>query len=91
MLGKYDHHRDPAVLRRLVANGTKVLPFPNSVLEACYAAARETYAEICAKNPKFKKVCDHWKPYRAEQLLWSRIAEGSFDSFMARMYNAGKA
>jgi len=29
--------------------------------------------------------------YRAEQLLWSRIAEGGFDSFMQRMYNAGKA
>jgi len=61
------------------------------VMEACYASANEIYAEISAKNPKFKKIYDQWKPYRAEQLLWSRIAEGGFDSFMARMYNAGKA
>ena len=90
MLAKYDNG-NPAALRRLVANGVKVLPFPNAVMEACYASAQELYAEISAKNPKFKKVYDQWKPYRAEQLLWSRIAEGGFDNFMARMYNAGKA
>ena len=50
----------------------------------------ETCAEISAKNPKFKKVYDHWKPYRAEQILWSRVAEGGFDNFMARMHGAGK-
>ena len=53
-------------------------------------AAQETYVEISAKNPKFKKVYDHWKPYRSEQILWSRVAEGGFDSFMARMHGAGK-
>ena len=51
---------------------------------------KETYVEISAKNPKFKKVYDHWKPYRSEQILWSRVAEGGFDSFMARMHGAGK-
>ena len=90
MLGKYDNGNPPA-LRRLVAGGVKVLPFPNAVMEACYASAHEVYAEIAAKNPKFKKVYEPWKAYRAEQLLWSRIAEGGFDNFMARMYNAGKA
>jgi TRAP-type mannitol/chloroaromatic compound transport system substrate-binding protein len=89
MLGKYDNG-NPAALRRLVAGGTKVLPFPTAVLEACYSAAMETYADISAKNPKFRKIYDNWKPYRSEQILWSRIAEGGFDQFMARMYGAGK-
>ena len=41
-------------------------------------------AEQAAKNPKFKKVYDSWKPFRNEEILWFRVAEGSFDNFMAR-------
>jgi TRAP-type mannitol/chloroaromatic compound transport system substrate-binding protein len=89
MLGKYDHGNPPA-LRRLVAGGVKLSPFPNTVLEACFNAANEVYNEISASNPKFKKVYDHWKPYRAEQVLWTRVAEGGFDNFLARMSAAGK-
>jgi hypothetical protein len=37
-----------------------------------------------------QKAWEIWKPYRSEQVLWSRIAEGGFDGFMARMYGAGK-
>jgi TRAP-type mannitol/chloroaromatic compound transport system substrate-binding protein len=89
MIGKYDHG-NPAALRRLIAGGAKLAPFPNSVLEACYNAATETLNETAAKNPKFKKIYDSWKPYRSEQVLWGRIAEGGFDAFMGRMYAAGK-
>jgi TRAP-type mannitol/chloroaromatic compound transport system substrate-binding protein len=89
MLGKYDNG-NPAALRRLVAAGVKLQPFPTAVLEACFNATNEVCNEIVAKNPKFKKVWDIWKPYRSEQVLWSRIAEGGFDGFMARMYGAGK-
>ena len=63
---------------------------PTAVLEASFNATNEVCNEIVAKNPKFKKVWDIWKPYRSEQVLWSRIAEGGFDGFMARMYGAGK-
>ncbi len=89
MLAKYDDG-NPAALRRLVAGGVKLLPFPTAVLEACFNATNEVCNEIVAKNAKFKKVWDAWKPYRSEQVLWSRIAEGGFDGFMARMYGAGK-
>ena len=89
MLGKYDNG-NPAALRRLVAAGVKLQPFPTAVLEASFNATNEVCNEIVAKNPKFKKVWDIWKPYRSEQVLWSRIAEGGFDGFMARMYGAGK-
>jgi TRAP-type mannitol/chloroaromatic compound transport system substrate-binding protein len=89
MLGKYDNG-NPAALRRLVAAGVKLQPFPTAVLEACFNATNEVCNEIVAKNAKFKKVWDNWKPYRSEQVLWSRIAEGGFDGFMARMYGAGK-
>lgn len=82
MLAKYDTQNPPA-LRRLVASGTQLRAFPKAVMEACFNAANEVYDGIAATNPKFKKVYEPWKKYRDEQLLWFRVAEGTFDSFMS--------
>jgi TRAP-type mannitol/chloroaromatic compound transport system substrate-binding protein len=89
MLSKYDAE-NPKALRELMAAGTKLMPFPQSVLEACFNASNELYAEISAKNPKFKKVYENWKPFRNEEILWFRVAEFTFDSFMARQSAANK-
>ena len=43
-----------------------------------------------AKNPKFKKVYDSWKPFRNEEVLWFRVVENTFDNFMARQSAANK-
>jgi TRAP-type mannitol/chloroaromatic compound transport system substrate-binding protein len=83
-VAKYDA-QNPKALRELVAGGTKLAPYPVAVLEACYNAAVELYAETTAKNAKFKKVFDSWKAFRNDQVLWFRVAEGTFDSFMGRM------
>ena len=63
MLAKYDAQNMPA-LRRLVAGGAQLRPFSREILEACYKAANEVYAETAAKNAKFKKVYDAWKPFQ---------------------------
>jgi TRAP-type mannitol/chloroaromatic compound transport system substrate-binding protein len=81
MVSKYDAV-NPAALRRLVANGAVLRPFSREVMEACLKSANELYAETAAKNAKFKKVYDSWVKFRDEQLLWFRVAEGTFDSFM---------
>ena len=47
-------------------------------------------AEISAKNPKFKKVYENWKPFRNEEILWFRVSENTFDNFMARQSAANK-
>jgi TRAP-type mannitol/chloroaromatic compound transport system substrate-binding protein len=83
MIGKYDAD-NPAALRRLVAAGTQLRPFPQPVLEACYKAANQLYDETAAKNPKFKKIYESWRKFRGEELLWFQVAEQSFDSFMLR-------
>jgi len=83
MLSKYDAE-NPKALRELMAAGTKLMPFPQSVMEAAYAASNELYTELSAKNAKFKKVYESWKPFRNEEILWFRVAEFTFDSFMAR-------
>ncbi len=89
MQAKYDAF-NTAALKKLVAGGAQLRPFPQAVLEACFNAANELYAETIAKNPKFKKVYDSWKPFRNEEVLWFRVAENTFDNFMARQSAANK-
>ena len=81
MLSKYDA-LNPAALKRLLANGVKLAPFPQSVMEACFKASEELYAEVAAKNAKFNKIYVPWKKFREEQIQWGSIAEGRFDGFM---------
>ena len=83
MLSKYDAE-NPKALRELAATGTKLMPFTQPVMEACFNASNEIWAEISAKNAKFKKVYDSWRPFRNEEILWFRVCENTFDNFMAR-------
>ena len=84
MTAKYDVLNPPA-LRKLIAQGTQLRPFPQEILEASWKAANEVYEETSAKNAKFKKVYDQWRPFRDEQILWFRVAEARFDNFMQQM------
>jgi TRAP-type mannitol/chloroaromatic compound transport system substrate-binding protein len=81
MTAKYDA-QNPAALRRLIAGGAKLRPFPRDIMTAAWKAANDLYGETSAKNSKFKKVYDNWKPFRDEQNRWFRFAEGGFDNFM---------
>ena len=81
MTAKYDA-LNPAALKRLLAGGVKLAPFPNDVMNACFKASEELYADFSAKSPKFAKVYVPWKKFRDEQIQWFSIAEGRFDNFM---------
>ena len=74
---------NPKALKRLIAEGAKLRAFPKPVMDACYKAAQETYAEFCAKDPAFKKIHDAYMAFRDEELPWFRIAEGSYDQYLA--------
>jgi TRAP-type mannitol/chloroaromatic compound transport system substrate-binding protein len=52
-------------------------------MDACYKAAMELYAETADKNPKFKKVHDHVMKFLDDQVLWFRVCEGNYDTYMA--------
>jgi TRAP-type mannitol/chloroaromatic compound transport system substrate-binding protein len=82
MLAKYDA-LNPAALKRLVGSGVQLRPFNKDIMNACFAAANEVYADEAAKNPKFKKIYDAWKVFRDDQILWFRVTEQNFDNFMA--------
>jgi TRAP-type mannitol/chloroaromatic compound transport system substrate-binding protein len=82
MMAKYDA-LNPAALRRLVAAGVLLRPFPREIMQASYNATVEVYEGFAATNPKFKKVYEPWKKFRNEEILWFRVAEQNFDQFMA--------
>jgi len=81
-MAKYDA-QNPAALRKLVAGGTQLRPFPKAVMDACYNAAMERYAEENAKNPKWKKIYDNYTAFQREQILWFRVCENTYDNYMA--------
>jgi TRAP-type mannitol/chloroaromatic compound transport system substrate-binding protein len=80
MTAKYDA-QNPAALRRLVASGTRLKPYPKSVMEACEKAAYELYDELQAKSEHWKRIYPAWKKFRDEQFLWFRVAEMSYDGY----------
>ncbi|HYG87217.1 MAG TPA: TRAP transporter substrate-binding protein [Azospirillum sp.] len=81
MLGKYDVVNVDG-LKRLVAGGAILKPYPREILQACYQATFDTYEEEAKKNEKFRKVYEQWRKFRDEEYLWFRVAEYSFDSFV---------
>jgi len=81
MQAKYDA-RNPAALKKLASAGAKFFPFPQDVMEACFKAANDTYAEINAANPAFKKIYDSMVAFRADAYLWAQFSEYQYDSFM---------
>jgi TRAP-type mannitol/chloroaromatic compound transport system substrate-binding protein len=82
MQARYDA-RNPAALKRLVAQGTVLKAMPRPVMEAAFKASNDVYADLAGKNPNWKKVYEDWSKFRADQVLWFRICEREFDNFMS--------
>ncbi len=82
MMAKYDA-LNPAALRRLVAGGAQLRPFPRDVLDAAFKASNDLYAETAAKNASFKKIYDSYAAFRNDSVVWMRVTENTFDDFMA--------
>jgi TRAP-type mannitol/chloroaromatic compound transport system substrate-binding protein len=80
MPAKYDAE-NPHALRKLIAAGTKLRPFPKSVMEACEKATYELYDELMDKSAHWKRIYPGWKKFRDEQFLWFRVAEGTYENY----------
>lgn len=81
MQARYDM-LNPAALRRLVKAGAILRPFSEEVLDACYKASNEVYAELSAANSNFKKAYDAMTAVRAENYLWFQLSEHTMDTYM---------
>jgi TRAP-type mannitol/chloroaromatic compound transport system substrate-binding protein len=86
MVAKYDA-QNPAALKRLVAGGTQLRPFSKEIMVASYKAALQVYDELSQKSPAFKKIYQSMVDFRKDQLLWFRVAEQGYDSFMHTIQN----
>ncbi len=83
IMGKYDA-QNPDALKRLIAGGAVLKAFTPDVMDACYKATQELYAETAAKNAKFKKVYEPWKAFVEEEYQWFQVADNTYDNFMIR-------
>ena len=81
MQAKYDA-RNPAALKQLVANKTKLVSFNKAVLDAAYKESMALYSELSAKNPNWKKVYADYSNFRRDSNQWFRFTEARFDSYM---------
>jgi len=80
MPAKYDA-QNPAALRRLLANGAVLRPFPKAVMESAEKASFELYEELKAKSKHWARIYPEWKKFRDEQFLWFRVAESTYDNY----------
>ena len=81
MQAKYDA-RNPGALKQLVGAGTKLRPFPNDVMAAAFKSAMSIYEDLNSKNESWKKIYADYSKFRADQNLWFRFTEATFDRFM---------
>ena len=81
MQAKYDA-RNPTALKQLVANKTKLVPFPKAVMDAAFKVSTEVYAELSETNPNWRKIYADYANFRRDQNLWFRFCEARFDGFM---------
>jgi TRAP-type mannitol/chloroaromatic compound transport system substrate-binding protein len=81
MMARYDIE-NPKALERLAIGGAEPRPFSEAVLDACFNASNEVFAEIAAKNADFKKVYEAMKAVRGPDYLWFQLAEATYDTYM---------
>ena len=82
-VARYDALNPPA-LRRVVASGAKLRPFPAEVIDAAHKAAMELYDELSAKNADFKKLYDSMRRFQTESATWNQVSEYSYDTVALR-------
>ncbi|MCJ8142097.1 TRAP transporter substrate-binding protein [Ancylobacter sp. A5.8] len=83
MLAKYDAG-NPAALRRLVAQGAQLRPFPMEVMDAAYKENIALMGQISAQNADFKAIYDSMLNFRNESYLWWQVGEYPYDGYMIR-------
>ena len=89
MLAKYDA-LNTAAIKRLIAQGVKLHPFPPEVMRAAYLAATAYYEETAKTNPRFAKAYASMRSFRNEVVPWHSLAEGRYDAFMQATMRAAQ-
>jgi TRAP-type mannitol/chloroaromatic compound transport system substrate-binding protein len=80
MMAEYDY-KNPIALQSLIKNGVKLQSYSTEIMKAAATTAFEMYEEEAAKNPSFKKIYESWRKFRADILVWHRVAEQTYSTF----------
>jgi TRAP-type mannitol/chloroaromatic compound transport system substrate-binding protein len=83
MQAKYDYENTMA-LRRILTQGAMLRPFSPEIMDACWKATQDTYAEISARNETFKTFLASMMAFRDESSLYWQVSELAYDSHIAR-------
>ena len=54
------------------------------ILDASFKATNELFAEVSAKNAKFKALYKSTIAFRNEQYQWHQVCEATYDNYMIR-------
>ena len=79
MLTRYDAE-NPAAIKRLLAEGVQIHPFPDDVMQAAREAATEIL-EAEATDPAYTRLYDAYKAWRADAYQWFGTAEQAYAAF----------
>ena len=72
-------------LKRLVAGGTQLRPFPQDVMDACYKARQRALCRDHAPRTRTsRRSTTSMTAFRNDQYLWFQVAEYTYDNFMIR-------
>ncbi|MCB9743779.1 MAG: TRAP transporter substrate-binding protein [Alphaproteobacteria bacterium] len=80
MQARYDAKNPPA-LKRLIAGGTKLVPFTEDLLVGAREAAEQMLIDSAAADPAYNKVYQHWRAFRDESFAWFGAAELAYSRF----------
>lgn len=83
MLTIYDA-QSPGALRRLIASGAVLKAFPRDVMDASFEATNQLYKEFSDKDERFKRILENYMAFRDELVPWFRVAEASYDNYLAQ-------
>jgi TRAP-type mannitol/chloroaromatic compound transport system substrate-binding protein len=81
MQARYDA-ANPLALKQLVAAKAQLVQMPKSVMDGAFKASMEIYSELNEKNKNWRKVYADYAKFRADQNLWFRFTEATFDRYM---------
>jgi len=74
--------KNPLALKQLVGAGAKLRPFPADTMTQAFKVTMDLYSELSSKNENWNKVYSDYAKFRADQNLWFRFTEATFDRFM---------
>jgi TRAP-type mannitol/chloroaromatic compound transport system substrate-binding protein len=83
MLAKYNV-LNQQTLPKLLASGTKLVAYPQDILEAAEKISLQIYEDNASKDTGFKEIYTQWKQFRDDIIQWNNINEFSYANFFAK-------